>query len=303
MAHIPDTDLDVFPLCLGGNVFGWTADDARLVRGARRLRGGRRQLHRHGRRLLGVGARQLGRRVRGDHRRAGWRRAATASGWSSRPRSASSDRRRARGRRTSAPRPTTRCAASDRPHRPLLRARGRPRHAARGDARARSTSWSRAGKVRHVAASNYTRAAAAPRRWRLGERDGLAALRRAPAALQPDRARRVRGRAGRRLCEREGLACIPYFALARGFLTGKYRPGADGRQPARRRRRRLPGRARRARAGGARRGRRGARRRPSRPWRWPGCAAQPTVVGADRQRAHARAARGAPAVRGARALR
>src|SRR5206468_10802266 len=25
---------------------------------------------------------------------------------------------------------------------------------------------------------------------------------------------------------REGLSCIPYFALASGFLTGKYRPGA-----------------------------------------------------------------------------
>src|ERR1700755_3175319 len=28
MALIPRTDLDVFGLCLGGNVFGWTADKA-----------------------------------------------------------------------------------------------------------------------------------------------------------------------------------------------------------------------------------------------------------------------------------
>ncbi len=28
MRRIPRTDLDVFPLCLGGNVFGWTADEA-----------------------------------------------------------------------------------------------------------------------------------------------------------------------------------------------------------------------------------------------------------------------------------
>ena len=28
MRNIPGTDLDVFPLCLGGNVFGWTADEA-----------------------------------------------------------------------------------------------------------------------------------------------------------------------------------------------------------------------------------------------------------------------------------
>src|SRR5437867_1500120 len=27
MPRIPRTDLDVFPLCLGGNVFGWTADE------------------------------------------------------------------------------------------------------------------------------------------------------------------------------------------------------------------------------------------------------------------------------------
>jgi aryl-alcohol dehydrogenase-like predicted oxidoreductase len=27
------------------------------------------------------------------------------------------------------------------------------------------------------------------------------------------------------LVARNSLACIPYFALARGFLTGKYRPG------------------------------------------------------------------------------
>src|SRR3954469_3397713 len=28
MASLGRTDLDVFPLCLGGNVFGWTADEA-----------------------------------------------------------------------------------------------------------------------------------------------------------------------------------------------------------------------------------------------------------------------------------
>src|SRR5882724_6903493 len=28
MRNIPSTDLTVHPLCLGGNVFGWTADEA-----------------------------------------------------------------------------------------------------------------------------------------------------------------------------------------------------------------------------------------------------------------------------------
>ena len=33
------------------------------------------------------------------------------------------------------------------------------------------------------------------------------------------------------LCEREGLSCVPYWALARGFLTGKYRPGVTVDSP------------------------------------------------------------------------
>jgi len=28
MPRLPQTDFDVFPLCLGGNVFGWTASEA-----------------------------------------------------------------------------------------------------------------------------------------------------------------------------------------------------------------------------------------------------------------------------------
>jgi aryl-alcohol dehydrogenase (NADP+) len=27
------------------------------------------------------------------------------------------------------------------------------------------------------------------------------------------------------LCTREAVGCLPYFGLAKGFLTGKYRPG------------------------------------------------------------------------------
>jgi aryl-alcohol dehydrogenase-like predicted oxidoreductase len=33
------------------------------------------------------------------------------------------------------------------------------------------------------------------------------------------------------LCAREELACVPYWALARGFLTGKYRPGVEVDSP------------------------------------------------------------------------
>src|SRR5207245_4643515 len=35
----------------------------------------------------------------------------------------------------------------------------------------------------------------------------------------------------RDLCGREGLACFPYYGLAKGFLTGKYRPGTKVESP------------------------------------------------------------------------
>lgn len=80
-----------------------------------------------------------------------------------------------------------------------------------------------AGKVRHVAASNYT----APR---LAEALAIAARESLPryVALQPHYSLLERAQfegALQGLCEREQLACIPYWGLAAGFLTGKYRPG------------------------------------------------------------------------------
>lgn len=35
----------------------------------------------------------------------------------------------------------------------------------------------------------------------------------------------------RPVVEREGLVTLPYFALAKGFLTGKYRPGVEVDSP------------------------------------------------------------------------
>ncbi|KAA2260074.1 aldo/keto reductase [Solihabitans fulvus] len=87
----------------------------------------------------------------------------------------------------------------------------------------------RDGKVRHIAASNFTPA-------RLSEslavsaREGLASY----VALQPHY----------NLVERAGyeqelatvvadakLSAVPYFSLAKGFLTGKYRPGVEVDSP------------------------------------------------------------------------
>src|SRR4029077_10597408 len=57
---------------------------------------------------------------------------------------------------------------------------------------------------------------------RLGEREEMASY----VALQPHYNLMERAPYEDELaevCARHGLACLPYFALARGFLTGKYR--------------------------------------------------------------------------------
>jgi aryl-alcohol dehydrogenase-like predicted oxidoreductase len=79
------------------------------------------------------------------------------------------------------------------------------------------------GKVRHIAASNFS----APR---LAEALELARGGELPAyvAIQPNYNLMHRAEyegALAALCAREGLACLPYYALASGFLTGKYRAG------------------------------------------------------------------------------
>jgi len=82
----------------------------------------------------------------------------------------------------------------------------------------------REGKVRHIAASNYAESRLAEA-LALSTRMGVARY----VALQPHynlvhRSDYESGLAG--LCAREGLACFPYYALGSGFLTGKYRPGS-----------------------------------------------------------------------------
>lgn len=75
--------------------------------------------------------------------------------------------------------------------------------------------------MRHVAASNYSASRLAQALELAAEREDLASY----VALQPhyNLMERDYEQELAPLCEREGLACIPYFGLARGFLTGKYR--------------------------------------------------------------------------------
>ncbi|GGZ16661.1 aldo/keto reductase [Streptomyces nitrosporeus] len=83
----------------------------------------------------------------------------------------------------------------------------------------------KAGKVREIAASNIS-----PERLRasldFSEREGLARY----VALQPHYNLVSRDTYEGPLLDTAsaaGLAAVPYFALASGFLTGKYRPGKD----------------------------------------------------------------------------
>ncbi|MGQ4389817.1 aldo/keto reductase [Streptomyces sp. SAS_270] len=87
----------------------------------------------------------------------------------------------------------------------------------------------KAGKVRAIAASNIS-----PERLRasleFSDREGLARY----VALQPHYNLVSRGTYEGELLDiasQGGLAAVPYYALASGFLTGKYRPGATVDSP------------------------------------------------------------------------
>lgn len=81
----------------------------------------------------------------------------------------------------------------------------------------------RAGTVRAIGASNFT-AARLGSALDISARDGLAAY----VALQPHYNLLERAEFERDLAPalaETGVACVPYYGLAKGFLTGKYRPG------------------------------------------------------------------------------
>jgi aryl-alcohol dehydrogenase-like predicted oxidoreductase len=81
----------------------------------------------------------------------------------------------------------------------------------------------KAGKVREIGASNFS-AERLRSALEISKRDGLASY----SALQPHynlMEREEFESALAPLLQSEGLACVPYYALAKGFLTGKYRDG------------------------------------------------------------------------------
>lgn len=83
----------------------------------------------------------------------------------------------------------------------------------------------RAGKVKALGASNYT-AQRLAEALAISEREGLARF----TVLQPEYNLLARGSyegALQALCVERDLGVLPYFGLASGFLTGKYRSEAD----------------------------------------------------------------------------
>ncbi|MFC5337010.1 aldo/keto reductase [Leucobacter denitrificans] len=86
-----------------------------------------------------------------------------------------------------------------------------------------------AGKIRSIGVSNYTAERVAE--WFAIAKDGGYHL---PVALQPLYSLVERGFESnglREVATSEGLTVFPYYALARGFLAGKYRDAADATLP------------------------------------------------------------------------
>lgn len=80
----------------------------------------------------------------------------------------------------------------------------------------------RSGAVGEIGVSNF-----APGRVRSAVATAREAGLTAPTAIQPHYNLMERGYENEQalVADAEGLACFPYFGLAKGFLTGKYRPG------------------------------------------------------------------------------
>ncbi|MFD5631366.1 aldo/keto reductase [Streptomyces sp. NPDC127072] len=231
LRKLGSSDLEVFPLSLGGNVFGWTADEAQsfAVLDAYTAAGGN---------FLDT-ADSYSAWIEGNH---GGESETIIGRWL-----------KARGNRSDVVIATK---VSQHPEYPGLSA-ANIRAAADASLRRLGTDYIdlyfthydktevpveeiigaldglvKAGKVRDIAASNIT-----PARLQesldLSDREGLARY----VALQPHYNLVSRDTYEGPLLDiasRSGLAAVPYYALAAGFLTGKYRPGTtvDSRRAA-----------------------------------------------------------------------
>lgn len=223
MAKISSTDLDVYPIALGGNVFGWTADEAEsfAVLDGYAAAGGNfvdtadvysawapghsggesetilgRWVADRGRRDQTIIATKVGKHPQYSGLSAKNIRAAAESSL----------------KRLGTEYIDLYYAHADDEKTPLEETLGA------------FDALVREGKVRYIAASNYS----APRlaeALAVSDREGYARY----VALQQHYNLMERHQYEGELADlvaKQGLSSIPYFALASGFLTGKYRPGA-----------------------------------------------------------------------------
>lgn len=220
IARLAHTDLDVFELCLGGNVFGWTIDEQRsfAVLDAYVAAGGNfidtaDSYGRRGPGGAGESERIIGRWIaaRGNREQLV---IATKVGMSEQRHglSAATVKQGAADslQRLGIERIDLYYAHKDDLETPLEQTLGA------------FAELIEQGLIGYAAASNYS-AERLQQALSLGERDGLASY----VALQPQYNLMEREHYERELapvCERHDLACMPFFALAQGFLSGKYRP-------------------------------------------------------------------------------
>jgi len=219
MAVLGRTGLDVFPICLGANVFGWTADedesrtvlDAYVDAGGNFIDTANSYLVEHGRSETIIGRWMADRGNRDELV------VATKVGGGRGPvrnlRPETIEREaHASLERLGIERIDLYYAHFDDEETPLE------------DALRAFDALVRAGVVRHIAASNYT-----PERLtsalRLQRELGLAEF----TVLQPhyNLVERDFERTLLPVADEWDLAVLPYYGLARGFLTGKYRPGGE----------------------------------------------------------------------------
>lgn len=221
-SRLPGTELDVHPLCLGGNVFGWTADreasfavlDAYRAAGGNLVDTADSYTWRVAGNTGGDSERVLGEWLtsRGARDRAVV--ATKVGSWPERPGLSAANIRAACEdslRRLRTDHIDLYYAHRDDPDTPLE------------ETLAAFDGLVRAGKVRHVGLSNYS-AERLCSALTVADGHGLAR----PVAVQPhynlvERAVYEDGLA--EVVASADLGCLPYFALAKGFLTGKYRPG------------------------------------------------------------------------------
>jgi aryl-alcohol dehydrogenase-like predicted oxidoreductase len=223
MRNIPATDLAVHPLCLGANVFGWTADEREsfAVLDAYKAAGGNFVDTADGYSQWVAGNRGgeseeiIGRWMAKRGNRDGIVLATKVGSKHDRKGLAAANVR-------AATEESLRRLQTDRID--LLYTHRDDEVTAPEETLGALDELVREGKVRHVAASNVS-PARLEAAMAASAREGLVRY----VALQPHYNLVERGYDNglADVCRRHDLGCLPYFALAKGFLTGKYRPGAD----------------------------------------------------------------------------